>query len=584
MKNFQALGRTIAQLYRLACLCGGGTGWQVGLLFCVLILAANIADVYIGVVFISWYKDFYDALEKVDVSATVHQVGIFFMLTAVSASIYLAGQYIQKILLMRWRLRLNSIVLNAWLSNKTYWKLRPGFSEDHIENPDQRIADDCRLFVKALLQETIGLISRVIGLFTYLWVLWSLSSFPLQFTLFETEITIPRYMVWAAFLYVILSSFLTHKLGAPLKNLLFAQQRREADYRYALARIRDSADAVALANGEEAERRLLDRRFQGIMDNWYRMIVREFILGLFSRPYFQTVLRIPLFLALPAYLAGRLTLGGLMQVSQAFSSVVTSLSWFIFRYKDLSDWVATSNRLSEFLDKANTAHGLEANIQHVPNGTSVLQLSNFRLQTPRGDILQLPETLSIQAGERIWLNGNSGVGKSTLLKALAGIWPFGSGLVEHPAGWKPVFMSQEIYLPLCNLQENASYPIAPTELPQGQLDKLIKAVGLEHRAGQFDIEGSESVDGLSGGEKQRLAFLRILAAEPDWIFLDESTSALDETSEKQLIKLLIHSLPEATIILVSHKKPSLDVNWREVTIAPELTLNRLSKSGQFQTV
>ena len=568
MKTLRALRRTVAQIYRLARLSSGGPGWQTGLLLCGLILAAKLADIYITVAIINWSKAFFDALEKINVAESVRQVGIFFLLIGISASIFLAAQYVQKIVFIRWRSRLNSIVLSAWLDDKTYWKLQPSFSEGGIENPDQRISEDCRLFVDALLEQTIGLVSRVIGLATYLWVLWSLSSFPLQFSVLGLDVTIPRYMVWAAFLYVLLSSLLTHGLGFPLKDLLFAQQRREADYRFALTRVRDSAEAVALANGEAAERRVLDRRFNGIMENWHRVIVREFLLGLFTRPYFQTVLRIPLFLALPAYLAGKLTLGGLMQMSGAFSNVVTSLSWFIFEYRDLSNWVATSNRLSDFLDKAEMVKRQSSQIRLSGSDDNALAVSGLVLRKPNGDALTVPTEFRIEAGERVWLSGDSGIGKSTLLKALAGLWPLGSGAIEYPRNWKPVFLSQDIYLPLGNLRESASYPLDPESVQPGRLDAFLQAVGLDHRSDQPGFETEELVKGLSGGEKQRLAFSRILAAQPDWVFLDESTSALDKAAEKQLLELLFSHLPQTTVIFVAHHKPCSDANWREIRVGP----------------
>ncbi|MEM7776535.1 MAG: SbmA/BacA-like family transporter, partial [Pseudomonadota bacterium] len=230
----------------------------LGLGLCALVLAANFAGVYVITLLISWNKAFFDALQNVAVEETVRQVGVFFVLILTSAALFLIGQYLRKLVYIRWRRRLNSIALDAWLENQAYWRLQPSILGQLADNPDQRIAEDCRMFVDKLLELSVELITKIVALFTFLLVLWELSSFPLTFSVFDTQIVIPRYMVWAAFLYVALSSWLTHVLGAPLKNLLFLQQRREADYRFALARMRDFSDEIALSRGEAAERRIFD--------------------------------------------------------------------------------------------------------------------------------------------------------------------------------------------------------------------------------------------------------------------------------------------------------------------------------------
>lgn len=267
MKSLRALKQTIHQIFVLAKLSSGGPGWKFGIALCGIILAASLADVYIGTLLINWNKTFFDALQRVDVDTTLYQIVIFFLLRGASATLFLIGSYVRKLVFMQWRQRLNGIVLDAWLTNKTYWRLQTGIFADGIDNPDQRISEDCRFFVDELLEKSIALITRVVALVTYLWVLWSLSSYSLEFSIAGWEIIIPHYMVWMAFIYVAVSTGFTHLLGAPLKNLLFTQQQREADYRFSLSRVRNSIDPIALANGENAERRTLDYRFGRIIAN-----------------------------------------------------------------------------------------------------------------------------------------------------------------------------------------------------------------------------------------------------------------------------------------------------------------------------
>lgn len=545
----------LGQIWGLLRLCVTGPGGRRGLLYLVIVLALELAGIQLTLRLVQWTADFYNALEKVDVEEALHQLGVFALITASSATLYLVGTYVRKLLQIRWRRSLTNQALDRWLSGKAYWHLKERANEADtssrkvIDNPDQRIADDCRIFVERVLTEALDVITGVVALVSYVALLWSLSTFPLAFSLFGFAIEIPRYMVWAAPLYVALCSGLTHLLGAPLKGLLFEQQRREADFRFGLARLRENADAVALSDGEPAERRLLDRRFDGILSNWRRLIGRELLLGCFMRPYMQSVLRIPLFLALPAYLAGHVTLGGLMQVGMAFSNVVTTLSWFIFSYRDLSELAATTTRLYGFLQRSDEAAARAPAFSAGKSGDGSLTLAEVTLRSPDGrSLLALPE-LAFKPGEAVWINAPSGFGKSSFLKALAGLWPHGSGRLRLPPG-RLAFLPQQPYLPLGELAAAATYPRDPAELPRPALDRLLQQVGLGHRAA-----AGEDAAGLSVGEQQRLALLRLLVLKPDWVFLDEATSALDSAAEAQLLSLLRTALPQTTFILVAHREP-----------------------------
>ncbi|WP_162916437.1 ABC transporter ATP-binding protein/permease [Cohaesibacter haloalkalitolerans] len=580
MSTFKKLQRSIREIYRITRLATGGPGWAKGAGLYIFILAASLTQIYISTLFIDWNKDFYDALQSVDIAETLKQTWVFLALTAVSAGLYLCSEYVRKIVLILWRQRLNDVVVDAWLGDKTYWHLQPGMTDPGIDNPDQRIAEDCQQFIKRLLEHTVDLVTRVVGLFTYLTILWSLASFTLRFSLLGADIAIPYYLVWLAFIYVFGSSLLTHWLGAPLKGLLFTQQKREADYRFSLTRIRDWSDSIAMSSGEAAERRLLDQRFDGIVTNWRKVVKREFILGCFRRPYFQTVLQVPLFFALPIYLAGGVTFGGLMQVRSAFSRVVNSLSWFIFEYPNLADWVATTNRLTGFLDTAERVKTNKTGIVTVETEQDALVVEGLHITTPEGKRLALPSDFSIRKGEHIWLKGPSGSGKTTLLKALAGLWTFGEGKISKPANWSAFFVSQDPYFPLSGLLGAATYPGRPDQVDMQEIASGMQSVGLAHRSHGLEQETDDVVGGLSGGEKQRLVFLRMLIARPDWIFLDEATSALDREAEAELIDLLVRYLPNATIVFVSHRPPPHGSGWRAFDVGKSNTISRLEENNE----
>jgi putative ATP-binding cassette transporter len=536
----------------LAKLCVSGPGGLVGLAQFIVIAVLGLIGVRVGVALIAWNADFYNALQALNVAGVLAQIRVYFGLTAITVALHLASTYLRRQLQIRWRDALTQAALERWFAGKAYWHLRDR-SEDGLDNPDQRIAEDCRIFVDKLTDEALELVTKVVGLVSYVTILWSLSTFPLAFAVAGFAIEIPRYMVWAAPIYVAIATLITHGLGAPLKRLDFEQQRREADFRFALSRLRENVEPVALAGGEAAERSLLSRRFTALAANWHQLARREVILGLFSRPYFQTVLTIPMFLALPAYLAGRLAFGGLMQIRSAFQNVVTTLSWFIFSYKDLAQLAATASRLRHFLAAAEAARSDGSDGPRVAEGEA-LRARHLRLSTPDGrPLAPLPE-LNIEAGECCWLVAPSGFGKSTLVKALAGLWRHGEGAIERPSG-SIAFASQQVYLPLGSLEAALAYPALPEAFSAKQYRQALAAVGLDALWTQDEAAWQRSRPGLSGGERQRLALARLHLHRPDWIVLDEATSALDAAAEREILAGLRAALPDAALIVIAHRAP-----------------------------
>lgn len=363
------------QMARLIRICVRGHDGRIGVLYLIAILILGFCGIAVSLRMIAWSAAFYDALQRVDGNEILKQIGVFAALTLTSAVLYLIGRCLQQVLQIRWRTALTDEVLSRWLRNQTHWKLRLG--GQGVDNPDQRIAEDCRLFAQLFITQGLGLVNELVAVVSYFSVLWSLSTFALSIRLFGASVEIPRYMVWAAPLYVLLASMLTHALGTPLRKLNLAQQKREADFRFSLGYVRKSSESIALQMGERTERRILDGLYAQIVANWKLLIKRELILGCFTRPYMQTVLRIPVFLALPAFIAGKLTLGGLMQTASAFSNVVTTLSWFIFSYRDLAELAATATRLGQFLAVCDQADSMES-------GISVIREAGSRSRRSKG--------------------------------------------------------------------------------------------------------------------------------------------------------------------------------------------------------
>lgn len=540
--------RVLGQFWRLLRLCISGRGGKLGLALFVAVVALKLGGVYATLRIISWTKDFYSALEAVDAQAALTQIGVFGIIVLLNSIRELSSQYLNKLVLIRWRRSLTEAVRDKWLRDKAYLGLG---GSGGVDNPDQRIADDCRLFVSGMLSEALDLITNIVAIFSYVALLWQLSSFPLSLAFVGIDFEIPRYMLVAAFVYVALCSLLTHVLGSPLKKLYVEQQRREADFRFALARMRSNVDEIALLGGEEAERRTLDSRFGGIMGNWRRLINRELILSCFTYPYQHTVLRIPLFVALPAFLAGSVNFGGLMEVSTAFSSVVTTLSWFIFSYRDLADLVAASSRLDGFIGATERGQSSENVVQP---GSGPLDIAGLSLRLPNGKPLLEVAALKVAPGEAVWIAGPSGLGKTTLLKTIAGLWPHAEGRITLPSG-RALFLPQQDYVPLGPITDAVAYPSGPDAFTLDQRQAALEAVGLGHRLDVMIIDDESANGDLSGGELQRLALARLLLQRPAFAYLDEPTSAIDIASEATLFALLRRELPDTAFIIVAHRKP-----------------------------
>ena len=573
------MSHILAQFWRLMKLCLAGPGGQWSLALFAVIVALDLGGVYATILIVSWTGAFYGALEAMDGAEAVRQVGIFGMIVAGNSARHLTGQLLRKRLEMLWRGRLTSGALDIWLSNKAYWHMAnatfahwgdtsKGPKGYAVDNPDQRIADDCRIFITALLGEALDMISRIVGLFSYLALLWTLTNFPLSLAPIGINIEVPNYMIWAAFIYVALASLLTHALGYPLKGLVVEQQRREANFRFALSRLRGSYDEIAMSNGERAERGIFDTRFDAIVQNWKKLVNRELILGCFTYPFNHSVLRIPLFVALPGYLAGHVAFGGLMQLGTAFSSVVTSLSWFIFSYRDLADLVAASSRLDNFLETATAAGATGRGIVHETATGPVLSLRNVQLTTPEARTLLDVPAMDIRQGEAIWLRGASGLGKTTLMKALAGLWPHGSGTISSPDA-SMTFLPQRPYFPIGTVRDALAYPRRTGDYSADALDATLDKVGLSHIAAiEFGRSDTRAGHGLSGGEQQRLVLARLLLLQPQWALLDEPASALDVTAEADLFAMLRRELPDTSFIIVAHREPQGLGEVRSIDLSP----------------
>jgi len=530
--------------------------WRArGLLAAVLALTLGL--VYMAVLFNRWNREFYNSLEQKNFSDFKDLLLYFSFLAAVYIAAAVYKLYLTQMLVMRWRVWLTRQYLAEWLDKQVYYRLE--LKSYGTDNPDQRIAEDLRLFTDGTLGLALGLLSSVVTLASFVAILWSVSG-PLSFMLAGTEVTIPGYMVWVAVVYALAASVLAHVIGRPLIGLNFQKEQREADFRFTLVRLRENAEGVALYHGEASERHGLLARFELIRRNWWALMDYTKRLTYFTAGYTQIAIVFPFVVASPRFFSGAITLGGLTQIADAFGQVQEALSWFVNTYGSLAGWKASVDRLLTFQSalqqaarEAETAEGVRVS----PGDAPAIRAEHLDLALPgagaqAGRVLIADTSFSIEPGSRVLITGPSGSGKTTLFRALAGIWPFGRGRVTVPKGARVLFLPQKPYLPIGTLRAAVSFPAASGAFDDDAIRATLAQCRLENFAGRLD-ESSNWALVMSGGEQQRLALARALLNRPDWLFLDEATASLDEATESHLYALVRERMPQTTLVSIAHR-------------------------------
>jgi putative ATP-binding cassette transporter len=539
--------------------------WGRGLLITVIVL--QLFQVWLEVQFNTWYKNFYNALQEKNWDVFINQFGVFTVLAVLFIVSAVYQLYLQQWLQIRWRTWLTDSYLGRWLRGGTHYRMR--LKGDQVDNPDQRIADDIRLFVNSTLDIGIALLGSVVTLVSFIVILWTLSS-TTPLVIGSQSYSIPGYLVWAALIYAVLGTWVTHLVGRPLIKLNFDQQRYEADFRYSLVRLRENAEEVTLLSGERAEEERLNDRFRNVIANWHAIMTRMKKLTFLTAGYRQAAIIFPFLVVSPLYFSGNMQLGDLMQIAAAFGQVQTALSFFVTAYSSIADWKAVLDRLSGFDQSMDWAQSLDATGPKMQSngGGNALVVDNLGVGLPSGKEIVTVSGLSIAPGERVLVTGASGSGKTSLLRALGGVWPFGSGGVAVPKGANVLVLPQRPYLPLGTLSGALAYPGADDSFPRQAIEDTLKAVGLEALCPRLD-ETAYWADKLSGGEQQRLSIARALLQRPDWLFLDEATSALDENAEANLYKLLLERLPDAAIVSIGHRSSLVQFHGRFFELTPD---------------
>jgi putative ATP-binding cassette transporter len=557
---------TLATVWRIAAPYFRSEDKWAGNALLASVIAIELSLVFISVLLNQWNNRFYNALQEKNWEGFVTEIGFFCVLATFYIALSVYQLYLNQWLQIRWRQWLTSHYLGEWLDGPNHYRMQ--LQGDAADNPDQRIADDVKLFVDQTLNIGVGLLSSVVTLASFVFILWGLSA-DSPLTIFSHEFAIPGYLVWGAVIYAVFGTLLTQWIGSPLVNLDFRQQRYEADFRFNLVRVRENSEQIALLQGENAERQRLLERFGHVVENWYAIMTRTKRLTAFTSSYSQAAVVFPYILVAPAYFADKIQLGGMMQTASAFSSVQQALSFFVTVYRGLAEWRAVIARLDGFEMAIGSAAKLAGGAGAIDIVTSTdgdeIDLRGVLVRLPHGTPLVSADHLSIRANERTLVTGPSGAGKSTLFRAIAGIWPFGDGTIAIPAKATLMMLPQRPYFPVGSLKAAIVYPAEDSAFDSNRVSDALIAVGLPQLASQMDVEAHWNRM-LSLGEQQRLGLARALLLAPQYLFLDEATASLDEASEAELYHLLKDKLPTTTIISIGHRSTLEAFHQRRVVL------------------
>lgn len=513
------------------------------------IIALTLGVVYMLVLLNQWNNSFYSALQNYDAKKIFDELIHFSWLAAIYILLAVYSYYLQQTLILNWRRWLTTRFIDIWLQNKTYYNLQM-FGKD-TDNPDQRISEDVRQFVEMTLSFGIGILKAFCTFASFVVILYNLSG-SLSFTFMGKTWTINGYMLWASLLYSVIGTYITHIVGRKLVKINFIQQKYEADFRFSMIRLRESAESVAFYRGEAQEGSVFKQRFKMLLDNFWKLVNKQKQLVFLNSGYSQIAIIFPFVVAMNRYLTKEVTLGGLMQVASAFGRVQDSLSYFVDMYSSIAQWQAVVMRLTCFGHHMHDVYQ-QAERFHVERfaAADVVEVNNMQINLPDGKPLLENISFTLHPGHNVLIKGVSGSGKSTLLRAISGIWPFVDGKIFLPERDKLMFIPQRSYLPLGTLRAALNYP-GNKPIDDTELIYLMDLCQIGYLKDKLDLEADWS-HVLLVGEQQRLAFVRAHIQQPQWLFLDEATSALDEDTEANMYSLLQERLQQTTVVSVGHR-------------------------------
>jgi putative ATP-binding cassette transporter len=521
--------------------------WPIAIVLLIGAIALTFAGVGLEVLFNDWNRRFYDSIQNKNEAVFWREIIFFSWLAALYIMVFVARAIVSPYLRLRWRRWLTRHYLAHWLDDRGYYRIELTRA---VDNVDQRISEDLNQLGQYTMTLLLGLLSAVATLVSFLFILWQLSG-PLSLAPIGIDITIPGYMAWVCLVYAVVGSYLANLVGRRLIPLNFMRQRFEANFRFSLVRVRENAEGIALYHGEEREADSLNARFIDVFNNGFRVLMTQAQLAFYQSGYAQLAIIFPYVVTAPRFFAGAITFGVMTQTASAFGQVQTALSFFIDNYTSLAELRAVMDRLKglQLATDEKPATAIEVTPQP---GRADVAADNLTLALPTGQALLEKLSLPLKKGQSVLVRGASGTGKSTLFRALAGIWPFGSGHVRVPEGGRVLFLPQKPYIPIGTLRDAVKYPDEHSKASDADVIGALRAAGLGHLADRLD-ETAHWNNVLSGGEQQRLAAARAIVFRPDWLFMDEATASLDEAAEAAVYGELKKRLPNATMVSIGHR-------------------------------
>ena len=516
--------------------------WPLAILS--LLILMTLFSVRMEILFTFWNNGIYTAMQDFNAATFWSLLAVFCILAAIHVTRALTNFYISQAFQIHWRVWLTETLMSRWLDKQAYY--RSQHLPSRTDNPDQRIQQDVASFISTSLALFLGLISAVVSLFSFTLILWALSG-----TLTVFGVAIPRAMTFLVYVYVLIATVFAVKLGRPLIKLNFLNEKLNADFRYALIRLREYGENIAFFRGEAVEHRTLLKRFSSVIGNTWAIVFRSLKFQGFNLGVDQLAVVFPMVVQAPRFFSKQITLGDLMQTAQAFGQVQDSLSFFRTSYDEFASYRAVVNRLTGFLDTVDASDQLT--MPQITHQGQDFAVESLNVNSPTGATLTANLNLTLAPGAALLVRGPSGVGKTTLLRAIAGLWPYASGNIIYPAGQQSLFLPQKPYLPLGTLRSALYYPLAePAQADDDAVRAILEQIQLGHLATQLDVE-NEWTNILSLGEQQRLAMGRVLLHRPQLVFLDEASSAMDEGLEHAMYSLLRKELPQVMLVSVGHR-------------------------------
>ena len=539
----------------------------------VFLVIINQAEVAITVRLNFFNRAWFDAIQAGNETVFWQQLLLVFTPYAfIYVAMTVVEYFVQSMLVIRWRKWLTDHFVVRWLSGHNHYRI--SLVAGQTDNPDQRISEDIFRFINGgsdgsvtaygLYDFSILLIATVTTLVSFSIVLWTLSA---SFTLPGTNIAFPGFLFWVALIYAASGTLITHWIGRPLIRLYFQRQHMEADFRFSLARLREYTEQIALLGGEGAEKSILDGRFAALIANFLAVIFRRMRVTAFTQTFGQLSPIIPFVFTAPFFFARKIELGTMTQTAGAFAQVSTSLTFFVNYYTYLAGFKSVVDRLNSFDAGIDEAQALtDAGPAQVP-AQDAIDLEDIELFLPDGRRVFETKHLHLQNGESVAVSGPSGAGKSTLFRAIAGIWPYGEGRISRPAGMQVMVVPPKPYIPIGTLRGAVTYPAVVGTYPDEEIRGALVDARLGGLIGELDHE-DVWLQRLSSGEQQRLAVARALLMQPKWLFLDESTSAVEESLEAELYAILARRLPKTTIVSISHRSSFARLHRRHLQVIP----------------